>query len=162
MTPDAPPAALVIREVTSADRAAIAFSFARLGEESRYKRFLAPTPDLRPRDLDRLLSVDHWHRESLLAYSPVPRAPVGMAEYVRLEMFDVAEVAMAVADQWQRHGIGQALLGALRDRALGAGVRRFEFTTLRGNKGALALAHHLGKCTTASAGLGVIQLLVEL
>jgi hypothetical protein len=105
---DPPPAALWIRVLTPADRAAIAFSFGHLGAQARYQRFLGATRSLGARDLDRLASVDHWHREALIAWSLVPRAPVGVAEYVRLEDFDLAEVAIAVVDAWQRQGVGQA------------------------------------------------------
>jgi RimJ/RimL family protein N-acetyltransferase len=154
--------ALLIREVTSADRAALAFSFHHLGERSRHQRFFTAAPQLRPGDLDRMISVDHWHRETLIAFSSRPRAPVGVAEYVRLEAFDVAEVAVAVVDRWQRHGVGHALLEALRVRAFCAGVRRFEATLLRDNRGALALAHELGECTTVAARGAVLQLVVDL
>jgi hypothetical protein len=37
----------------------------------------------------------------------VPRTPVGLAEYIRLEQFDVAELAISVNDGWQRRGIGR-------------------------------------------------------
>jgi GNAT superfamily N-acetyltransferase len=98
----------------------------------------------------------------MIAFSLVPRAPVGVAEYARLEAFDVAEAAVAVVDRWQRHGVGHALMEALRARAFAAGVRHFEATLLRGNKGALALVHSLGKCTTIAAEGMVLQLNVDL
>jgi RimJ/RimL family protein N-acetyltransferase len=154
--------ALLIREVSPSDRAALAFSLSHLGERSRHQRYFTAMPALRARELDRLARVDHWHREALIAFSAVPRAPVGVAEYIRLERFDVAEVAVAVVDRWQQHGVGHALVRALRDRAFSAGVRRFAVTVLRDNKGALALARGLGKCTTVAAEGMVLQLLVDL
>ena len=36
------PANVVIRELASFDRAAVAFTFDRLGDRSRYQRFLGP------------------------------------------------------------------------------------------------------------------------
>jgi RimJ/RimL family protein N-acetyltransferase len=153
---------LLIREVTRADRAALAFSLKHLGLNSRYRRYLRATPQLWPRELDRLTMVDHWHSEALIAFSLVPRAPVGVAEYVRLDSFDVAEVAIAVVDRWQHRGVGQALMGALRTRARAAGVRHFEATLLRDNTGALALARTLGVCRTVAADGTVLQLTLDL
>jgi RimJ/RimL family protein N-acetyltransferase len=153
---------LSIRPITRADRAAVAFSLEHLGARSRHQRYFTAVPRLGPRELDRLTSLDHWHREALIAFAPVPRRPVGVAEYIRLDEFDVAEVAIAVVDQWQRQGVGQALLEALRARALAAGVRRFEATMLRDNKGARALARHLGTCTTRSAVHSLLVVIVDL
>jgi acetyltransferase len=152
---------LLIREVTPADRAALAFSFNHLGERSRHQRYFTAMPALLPRELDRLTRVDHWHHEALIAFAAMPRAPVGMAEYIRLETFDVAEVAVAVVDRWQRHGVGHALVEALRTRAFSAGVRHFEATLLRDNKAALALVRGLGKCTTVAAHGVALQLVVD-
>jgi GNAT superfamily N-acetyltransferase len=157
---NAPP--LLIREVTRADRAALAFSLRHLGPSSREQRYLSAAPQLWPRELDRLTAVDHWHREALIAFSLVPRVPVGMAEYIRLDSFDVAEVAIAVVDRWQHHGVGHALMAALRSRARAAGVRHFEATLLRANKGALALARSLGECRTVAADGTVLQLTLDL
>ena len=152
--------AVLIREVTRADRAALAFSYKRLGDGSRYQRFLAARTQ--NGELARLTGVDHWHHEALMAFSPLPRAPIGVAEYVRLEEFDAAEVAVAIVDRWQRQGVGHALIAALRARALGAGIRRFVASTLRGNKDALALARACGRCTVVASEHGVLQLVIEL
>src|SRR4051812_5906827 len=120
--------AVLIRELPAGDRAALAFVFHRLGAQSRYQRFLRVRRELDPAELDRLAAVDHWHSEAVVAWSPVPRAPIGVARYVRAEDFDVAEVAVAVADDWQRRGVGAALMVALRERALRAGIHRFTAT----------------------------------
>jgi L-amino acid N-acyltransferase YncA len=62
---------------------------------------------------------------------------------VRSDAFDCAEVAIEVVDAWQRRGVGEALMQALRQRALRAGIRRFTATVLSGNKGAFALVRRL-------------------
>lgn len=153
---------VVIRELTASDRAALAFMFRRLGARSRFQRFLGPGPVLDPAEVNRLTRADHWHHEALIAWSPVPRTPVGVTEYVRLDDFDVAEPAIAVVDGWQRHGIGRELLLALGARAVHAGIRRFAVTTLADNRGALTLARELGRCTVIRDGCAVVELLVEL
>ena len=149
-----------IRELTAADRAALVFIFRHLSEASRYQRFLCVKRELGARDLDRLIDVDHWHREALIAWSPVPRAPIGVARYVRAADFDLAELAITVVDDWQRRGVGEQLLLELRERALRAGVRRFTATLLRSNRGALALVRRLGPTTVTAADHDVVELTV--
>ncbi len=56
---------------------------------------------------------------ALIAWSPPPRAPIGIGRYVRVAAdFDAAELAVAIVDEWQRRGVGLALTLALRDHAL--------------------------------------------
>jgi RimJ/RimL family protein N-acetyltransferase len=144
---------VLIRPYTPLDRPALEFMFGRLSAESRYLRFFSAKRALTAADLARLTAVDHWHHEALLAFSPWPRAPIGVARYVRAELFDVAEIAVAVVDEWQRQGVGTALVAALRERAAAAGIRRFTYTLLPENRGARALAHH-----ASSAGISAVAL----
>jgi GNAT superfamily N-acetyltransferase len=157
-----PDARVVIRELTRSDRAAVAFAFSRLGKRSRRQRFMAFKPSLSPRELDRLTDVDHWHHEALIALSPPPRAPVGTARYIRLDEFDIAEVAVDVVDAWQQRGVGRALMLALRERALRAGIRGFRATMLRDNRGAQALSRELGPRTHVSASGPEIEVVIAL
>jgi acetyltransferase len=151
---------VLVRELGPGDRHALTFIFGRLGAESRYRRFHAVTAQLTPEALDRLTDVDHWHAEALIAWSPLPRAPIGVARYVRCAEFDVAELAVAVTDDWQRRGIGSTLTAALRDRAAGAGIRRFRASVLADNRAALALARGLGPELVADTRHGVVELSV--
>jgi GNAT superfamily N-acetyltransferase len=133
-----------IRPLTHSDRAAVAFALRHLGERSLYQRYLVSYgPPIR-REVARLLSVDHWHHEVLLAFHAHPRIPIGVGEYVRADTFDVAEIAIAIGDDWQHQGVGRALMRELRLRALAAGIRRFSATTLYENHAALALIRELG------------------
>jgi RimJ/RimL family protein N-acetyltransferase len=152
--------ALLVRELHAGDRHALAFIFARLGAESRYRRFHAIVSELTPQALDRLTDVDHWHSEALIAWSPLPRAPIGVARYVRCAEFDVAELAVAVTDAWQRRGVGTRLTAALRLRAQAAGIRRFRASVLADNRAALALARGLGTELVADTRHGVVELSV--
>jgi acetyltransferase len=142
-------ATITIRELLPSDHRALVFTFRHLSEQSRYQRYFTVKPELPSRDLARLVDVDHWHHEALIAFSPAPRAPIGIARYVRLEEFDVAEVAIEVVDGWQRHGVGSALMAALTQRAVRAGIRRFHLSILRDNAGARALARKLAPQTPA-------------
>jgi len=155
-------AAITIRELEASDRRAVAFTFGHLSDRSRYQRYFSPKPFLSARDLSRLLNVDHWHHEALIAYSPPPRAPIGIARYVRLDEFDAAELAIEVVDGWQRHGVGTALLAALQERALRAGIRHFSVSMLRDNLGARALAGHIGPIESRAAAGSLIELMLAI
>jgi hypothetical protein len=61
---------VLIRPIEPDDRAALAEGFERLSAESRYRRFFAPMPRLRERDLDYLTRVDHRDHEALVAVEP--------------------------------------------------------------------------------------------
>jgi acetyltransferase len=155
-------ATITIRELLPSDHRALVFTFRHLSEQSRYQRYFTVKPELPSRDLARLVNVDHWHHEALIAFSPAPRAPIGIARYVRLEEFDVAEVAIEVVDGWQRHGVGSALMAALTQRAVRAGIRRFHMSMLRDNAGARALAKKLGPTTPPAAVFAAAGNVVEL
>jgi GNAT superfamily N-acetyltransferase len=153
---------LEIRELTHSDRAAVEFALRHLGERSRYQRYLFSSgPPIR-REAARLMTVDHWHHEVLIAFQTHPRIPIGVAEYVRTANFEEAEVAIAIADEWQHRGAGRALMAELRRRALGGGIRRINATALYDNHGALQLLRELGEATPRHGGGGVVELSVEL
>jgi GNAT superfamily N-acetyltransferase len=154
--------AIAVRELTAGDRAALAFALRHLGERSRYQRYLTGMPDLTGRELARLLAVDHWHHEVLIALHSPPRIPVGVAEYVRGEDFESAELAVAVADDWQHHGVGAALAEEIAHRARAAGIRRFTATLLRDNQAALALLRRLGEVERVRSDGPVMELAVTL
>jgi len=149
---------ITIRELARSDRHALAFMFRHLSERSRYQRYFMAKPVLSASQLGDLLDVDHWHHEALIAFSPPPRAPIGVARYVRLDEFDAAEVAIEVVDGWQRLGVGTALLVALTERARAGGIRRFHMSMLRDNRAARALAGHFGPATVLSAAGNVVEL----
>src|SRR3954451_9428768 len=113
-----------IRPIAPEDRALLEVAFAELSDESRYRRFLSPMSNLSPAQLDYLIDVDHHDHEALIALDEGAESLIGVARYVRTGE-TVAEPAVAVADDWQRRGVGTALLDALVDRAIEAGIASF-------------------------------------
>jgi len=153
---------VVIRELLPTDRALLAYTFHHLSSRSRQQRFLGPKRDLSAAELTRLLSIDDWHHCALIAFARMPRAPVGIARYVRLEDFDAAEVAIEVIDGWQRAGVGRALLSALCARATQRGIRRLRATMLSDNVGARRLAAEVGPSRAIVRGRGALELEIGL
>ncbi|HEU4658466.1 MAG TPA: GNAT family N-acetyltransferase [Capillimicrobium sp.] len=149
-----------VRPIGPGDRDALADAFEHLSPESRYRRFFAPMPHLRERDLDYLTRVDHHDHEALVAADPRTGAGIGVARYVRTGP-DVAEPAIAVADDWQGRGVGSLLLAALADRARDEGIRRFDAAILACNDAAIRALEHVGDATVESDGTEV-RVCVEL
>jgi GNAT superfamily N-acetyltransferase len=154
---------LLVRPIAPSDWAALEAAFERLGEESRRRRFLAPKRSLSPSELSRLTGVDHRDHEALVALDPAEEAIVGVARFVRSkDEPEVAEPAVAVVDDWQRRGLGTALLNRLADRARDEGLRRFRSTLLDENRQAIALLEQLGGVRSRRAARGVVEIEVEL
>jgi RimJ/RimL family protein N-acetyltransferase len=133
-----------IRPIERQDRDRFRRLFMRLTPESRYRRYLSPKPTLSDRELDHLLDVDHVHHEALAAVDETDGSFVAAARYVQLlDQPDVADVAIEVADDLHRQGIGTALAIRTLDRARANGFTRLTAATLRDNRPARALLQRL-------------------
>ena len=138
-------AELLIGRITPDDAPVLAEGFARLSTESRRLRFLTAKPALSPAELRYLTEVDGHDHEALGAVDPVTRRGVAVARFVRDDRDPTrAEAAIAVADDWQRRGVGKVLLERLADRARAEGITRFTALVSGDNRGMQALVKHLG------------------
>jgi GNAT superfamily N-acetyltransferase len=127
--------------------------FERLSAESRHRRFLAPKPTLSQRELTYLTVVDHRWREALGAVEPGEGSIVAVGHYAGVfGRFGVADVAVVVADDWQRIGIGSAVGRALIAHARVNGFRHLTATTMWENRPARALLRRLGFYARSSQG----------
>ena len=131
---------LKIRPIERQDRDRLRRLFMRLTPESRYRRYLSPKPALSKRELDHLLDIDHIHHEALAAVDETNGSFVAAARYVQLpDQPDVADVAIEVADDLHRQGIGTALAIRTLERARANGFTRVTAMTLHDNRPARAL-----------------------
>ena len=152
-----------IRPLGPDDRAGLATSFERLSELSRYRRFLSPTARLTNRQLEYLTDVDHRDHEALVAIETSSRHGVGVARYVRNpEHLREAEFAVAVADDWQRRGLGTALLRRLAARALEEGITRFTGLVLGENEPMRQLLEKLGDVQRGQAREGTLEVFLQI
>ena len=110
--------------------------FRRLGDESRHARFNGPKPCLTAGELRQLATVDTT-RHVLVAYVERDPLPVAIARLVRDGLS--AEIAFAVADEYQRLGIGSALTAELIADARASGVTEITALVSSDNPAALAL-----------------------
>jgi GNAT superfamily N-acetyltransferase len=154
---------VLVRPIRAQDSEGLLEGFQQLSPESRYRRFLAPQPTLGRAQLRYLTEVDHHDHEALLAIDPLTRNGLGVARFVRSrENPSVAEVAVAVADDWQGRGLGTTLLQELAGRAREEGVSRFSATVLADNSGVIEMVFKLGDAEVTSRHDGVIDLVMEL
>ncbi len=153
---------LSLRPVTGGDRDRVATLFARLSPESRRRRFFSPKPELSSRELAYLTDIDHVHHEAFAAVDPRDGSIVGLARYVHYtDRRKVAELAVEVADDLQRMGIGTALVGRTIERARAHGFALMTATTQWENRPARALLRRCGFRARASRG-SEIELELEL
>jgi acetyltransferase len=120
-----------LRPLGPGDRAAYEAFVGGLSPESRLQRFLAPVRELHPGVLAALTSADQERHVALGAFQG--DTLVGEARFVRLGEDGRAEFALAVADAWQRKGIGALLLDALLAAARRARLAVLEGEVLRTN-----------------------------
>ncbi|HEU0025315.1 MAG TPA: GNAT family N-acetyltransferase [Thermoleophilaceae bacterium] len=148
--PDGTP--LLIRPIRPDDKRLLEQGLHNLSETSVQRRFLSPKPRFSRSELRYLTEVDGRNHAALVAESPAgaTRALVGVARYVRLpDDPEVAEVAVVVADNWQRRGVGTALVDELAPRARAQGIRRFTATMASDNTAAHRLMEKLARHSEA-------------
>jgi RimJ/RimL family protein N-acetyltransferase len=154
-------AMLVVRPIEPGDKEGLAAAFERLSPESRYRRFLTPHDRLSA-ELRYLTEVDHRDHEALVAIDPRTGEGVGVARYVRdRDDHRNTEIAFAVADDWQRQGVGTELLHRLADRARDGGVSRFTALMLADNTAMRHVLGDLGAVRVVDRAQGGVELSVD-
>ena len=152
-----------IRPLGPDDKAGLSAGFERLSELSRYRRFLSPTSRLSSRQLAYLTEVDHHDHEALVAIEPSGRHGLAIARYVRSgENPREAEAAVAVADDWQRRGLGTILLRHLALRARDEGIVCFRGLVLSENEAVRHLLETLGKVEERQADEDTIEVALQI
>jgi acetyltransferase len=136
----------------SADSLALRFHGASNGIAERAARFFC--------------GPDHEHREGLVAVLDEPDAPgPTIVGHLCLEPSGDHEVemAVAVADRWQRRGIGRRLLVAAMTWADDHGIDRLRASMLSTNAAILGLLRSMGRVVTLSMpGAGVVDATIDL
>ena len=132
---------LLIRPLRHGDVDTVAAVFHRLGELSRRRRFLGPKPCLSEAELAQLATVDCAHH-ALVAWVEGDAEPAAIARLARDG--NSAEVAFAVADEYQHRGIATALTAELVADARAAGITEITALASSDNPAAVALLRRTG------------------
>ena len=152
-----------IRRLRDSDSELLLRGFRRLSPESRYRRFLTPTPELSERTLRYLVEIDHRNHEALIAVDEECNEGAGVARYVRNQARpSAAEVAVTVVDDWQGRGLGTLLLEAITMRAREEGVDTFTALMLVENSEMMDLLQRLGAVRVVDRAAGTVEVEVHL
>jgi acetyltransferase len=136
-------ATLTYRPLRAGERRPVLEVFEGLSDRSKRSRFLGAKPRLLESDLRYLVDVGCCGREAVIAIDRATGRAVGIARYV-VDEDGVAEVAYAVADDWQGCGVGRRLIVELGRLANARGIDRLRGLVDAGNRPALALLQHIG------------------
>jgi len=143
-----------VRPLLPTDRGTYRAAVLDLSPRSRYLRFFAPIVKPSERLLDQMTHADGQRHVAYVALTPDETQAVGVVRYVRdVEAASSAEVAIAVADAWQGHGLGAQLLRHTVEHARLAGLDCLVATTLRENDGAARLLRATGFAVAGGGGL---------
>jgi RimJ/RimL family protein N-acetyltransferase len=143
----------------TSDTEAVAGLFNRLSPESIYRRFFSPI-SRSDQFCASMLRVDKREREAVAAVEGDEL--IGVAQYSRAPGAPKADIAIVVADEWQRQGIGTRLVAALADRAASRGINTFAVDIQGDNFGALRLLKRVAPGVRLAFSSGVGEGLIPL
>jgi len=149
-----------LRPIHPDDREALTEGFRNLSEDSRYHRFLSPMARLTDRHagyLTELDQVDHFAWGIGIRAGDGAIQGIGVARYVRdPENPTTAEIAVAIADDYQGLGIGSLLVRALVVVADTHGIERITGYLLGENRPMIRIFEGIG-AQFAPSGPGVME-----
>jgi GNAT superfamily N-acetyltransferase len=147
--------------VTPDDKPLFERGLSELSAATRQKRFLSSVERLNEEQLRYLTEIDYVNH---VAWGGVDarqprRRGLGVARYIRLEEDPmVAEVAVAVIDDFQRKGLGTLLLVVLAASATANGIETFFAHVGGGNSAVLRMVPELGgRVQTVESGLAEVK-----
>lgn len=147
-----------VRPVRSADAPLVQEFVRGLSPESRRKRFFGPVRELSPAQLERMTRFNGSTGFGLVVViEESPPRIVGIAQHAMPEPPD-AELAVVVADDWQRQGIGEVLVRILLAHAARAGIAAMHGFVAVANQPMLALASKLGFVFEEDTDPGLVRI----
>jgi acetate---CoA ligase (ADP-forming) len=133
-----------VRPVLPEDEPRLLVFFRSLSEQSRVLRFFSPTSETAlARMAAQESQVDYVRRFGLVATRGPADQLVGHALYAAVNS-DRAEVAFAVADEYQGRGLGTILLGHLAEFAATNGIHEFIAFVMHENRQMLGVFRESG------------------
>jgi len=175
-----------VRPIVPEDEPLLHEAVANMSERTVYFRFFSPLKRMPDAMAHRLAVVDYHDRFAVVATShriikgglppkgaglaePDPAHPpggkeriLGVARYDRAAGTEVAEVAVAVIDEFQRRGLGRALLTILAKVAREQGIKTFSLIVLPENQQMLGLLRKMGWIHQAKLAGGVYEITFDL
>ena len=154
-----------VRPIAPEDEPLLHEAVAAMSERTVYFRFFSPIKRMSDALAHRLAVVDYNDRFAIVATTHRPTGKeriVGVARYDRARGTDVAEVAVAVIDEFQRRGLGSLLLAELARVGREHRIRTFSLIVLPENREMLGLLRKMGWIHQAKLAGGVYEISFEL
>ena len=152
----------VIRPIEPDDKERLHTAFHNLSDESRRRRFMGPADALADEDLVYLTEVDHRRHEALVATHPETGEILGVARWVRVPgEREVAELAVAVIDDWQGRGVGSELVSAINARARAEGIEHYRAVVSVDNVQVIEALERHGAARSSADEPGMIDFEVD-
>ena len=154
-----------VRPIVPEDEPLLIEAVAAMSERTVYFRFFSPLKRLPDALAHRLAVVDYNDRFALVATTRKHDGKeriVGVARYDRAVDTDVAETAVAVIDEFQRRGLGSALLTILARVARDHGIKMFTLIVLPENQQMIGLLRKMGWIHQAKLTGGVYEITFDL
>jgi len=136
---------VTIRPIRLTDVAMESEFIHRLSSETKHFRFLAGVRELPAEELVRLCDVDMKHSMAFVATvrKDGQEVEIGVSRYAPNSHFDVREVAVTIADEWQHKGLGASLMNQLIKTARTQGIKQLYSVNLSTDAAMSALAKEL-------------------
>lgn len=154
-----------VRPIAPEDEPLLHEAVANMSERSVYFRFFSPLKRMPDAMAHRLAVVDYHDRFAIVGSGNRPNGKeriLGVARYDRVAGTDVAEVAVAVIDEFQRRGLGRALLTILAKVARKQDIKTFSLIVLPENQQMLGLLRKMGWIHHARLAGGVYEITFDL
>jgi ribosomal protein S18 acetylase RimI-like enzyme len=155
-----------VRPIVPEDEPLLHEAVAAMSERTVYFRFFTPMKRMPDALAHRLAVVDYNDRFALVGTTHRPGGAkeriVGVARYDRVPKTEVAETAVAVVDEFQRRGLGSALMSILGRVARDHGIKTFTLIVLPENQQMLGLLRKMGWIHRAKLSGGVYDISFEL
>jgi GNAT superfamily N-acetyltransferase len=137
-----------LRPISLADQTALIEFHDRGSETTRYLRFAAAKPQLRPAEAHFLCAVDDHFRGALVVIdADDPQTIHGVGRWERVSRTE-AELAFVIEDDYQGQGLGRKLIEATIGRAREEGFTRLVTDVLSSNYRMRRLARDYGLAIT--------------
>lgn len=159
--PDGTP--ILIRAIRADDKHRLLRHFHGLSERSIYHRFFGHKRSLNEDDLHKLTELDFINHVGLTATTVLEGEErfIGVGQYLRGHPAR-AEVAFAVLDEFQGHGIGTSLLHHLAHIARKHGIETFTASVMGDNKQMLEVFAHSGFRIEDAYDSGIVRVSLDL
>jgi GNAT superfamily N-acetyltransferase len=155
--------AFEIRALKPADRAGLLVALSRTSTQSLFRRFFSVRRNFNEKEIERFTNVDFADHVALVAIVKENGRPAiaGGGRYIMVRPGE-AEMAFAVIDQYQGHGIGSALLKHLIAIGRTSGLRMLTADVLPENVAMLKVFERSGFRRRRTQAAEVVHVELEL